>query len=322
MKVEYSKELNMKYSELCTYLQNKYGMAVGDYYHTPECKTRNRKVTRTGEGLFCHHIMEDRYGNLGNEHIAKYRPFEAQKKENLVYCNYMEHLILHLKINANSRSSFECPSDINLFFNSLGYFWIASDMHELYKNNGSTQMWRNNCYSLIIEDFDDFVSILKGTLCFVEDNYNGDKKNDIKIGDILTLNLSDIDGQKEEEALRGHKYKEKEFKYIVLSKSDSDEMVLKKNEGLFTFSELVYFDFLGAINSKELIFKNKATNTLKFKISDLEKEFVYKNKIAEYKKQMAQLNDQTIWDKMEMLLDEPYTDIEREISKVIKSSLG
>ena len=120
-------------------------MAFYDYFPNPECNSKNKKVTRTSEGLFCHHIMENIYGNLGNKHIAKVYPFVAQKKENLVYCNFIEHLILHLKINVNACSEFEYPFEIGYFFSSEGFFWILYDINNLYMNNGSEEKWRNNC---------------------------------------------------------------------------------------------------------------------------------------------------------------------------------
>ncbi|MDD4690611.1 MAG: hypothetical protein PHE51_12825, partial [Eubacteriales bacterium] len=73
---ELYKELQMTYDELQRYLIEKYGAAVCDYFATPECKSKSKKVTRTGEGLYCHHMDEDKGGNLGNAPDAKGQPFE------------------------------------------------------------------------------------------------------------------------------------------------------------------------------------------------------------------------------------------------------
>ena len=158
----------MTYLDLCKYLQQKYGMADTDYFATPECNSISRRISRTNEGLFCHHILENRYDNLCEPSFAKKQPYEAQKKENLVYCNYIEHLILHLKINANSRSVFNNAFEISSFFNSLGFEWISGDINTLYKNQGSTQKWRNNCYAVIKDDFTDYVNIIRAALCFID----------------------------------------------------------------------------------------------------------------------------------------------------------
>lgn len=58
------------------------------------------KYTKTKEGLFCHHIMENEYENISNkEFIAHYKyTYEYHHKENLVYCDLIEHMILHALI--------------------------------------------------------------------------------------------------------------------------------------------------------------------------------------------------------------------------------
>ena len=97
-RTEIYKELQMTYDELQQYLIEKYGGAVCAYFATPECKSKSKKISRTGEGLYCHHMDEDKGGNLSDPVGAINQPFEWQKKERLVYCNVLEHLILHIKI--------------------------------------------------------------------------------------------------------------------------------------------------------------------------------------------------------------------------------
>lgn len=53
---EYNKIKNLNYDEYCNYLKEKYGEAKVDYL-TPRRK-KNKKISRTKEGLFCHHINE------------------------------------------------------------------------------------------------------------------------------------------------------------------------------------------------------------------------------------------------------------------------
>lgn len=93
-RAEIEVELKMPYVELSSYLIKKYGGALYDYFYTPECKSKNKKVTRTSEGLYCHHIDEDKGGSLSESSSAIRQPFEWQRKERLVYCNILEHLIL------------------------------------------------------------------------------------------------------------------------------------------------------------------------------------------------------------------------------------
>ena len=91
---EYEKVKNYTYLEYCDYLQQKYGIGLCDYMS--ENWKKNGKVTRTKEGLYVHHKYEDHAIMLGNPEYAKKNPYEWQKKENLVYCNLLEHLLLHL----------------------------------------------------------------------------------------------------------------------------------------------------------------------------------------------------------------------------------
>ena len=95
---EIQSQLKMTYSELVDYLLKKYGPAKCDYFRTEACKSKNPKVSRTSEGLYCHHIDEDKAIMLCNDKFAANNPFEYQKAERLVYCNALEHLILHIKI--------------------------------------------------------------------------------------------------------------------------------------------------------------------------------------------------------------------------------
>ena len=48
---EFKDELKMTYGELQSYLIQKYGGAKCDYFVNPECKSKNKKVSRTSEGL-------------------------------------------------------------------------------------------------------------------------------------------------------------------------------------------------------------------------------------------------------------------------------
>ena len=102
--IEIQKELEMKYSELVEYLLKKYGPAKYDYFCTESCKSKNHKVSRTNEGLYCHHIDEDKAIMLSNDSYAIKNPYEYQKAERLVYCNVLEHLILHIKIVEEPRN--------------------------------------------------------------------------------------------------------------------------------------------------------------------------------------------------------------------------
>lgn len=94
--IEYIRGL--KYFELCKYLQSKYGMPQGDYFVNKSCSTPNQKIKRSNEGLFIHHIQECVFPDLSKKDMALLMPYDYQLAANLVYCNYFEHLILHIDI--------------------------------------------------------------------------------------------------------------------------------------------------------------------------------------------------------------------------------
>lgn len=99
---EILKQLNMDYKSQCMYLKIKYGSVTGDYFEDKSCKIVNNKIKRASEGLQVHHIMEYNNNpyicNLSDSYQALNNDFEFQKSKNLVYCNLIEHLILHIKI--------------------------------------------------------------------------------------------------------------------------------------------------------------------------------------------------------------------------------
>ena len=92
---EYFKCSTMTYREYCKYLQDKYGIPKNSYYNEQYNKNRS---SRTSEGLVIHHICEDIKTNLSNKEVAKSCDFNYQLPENLCYCDYLEHLFLHILI--------------------------------------------------------------------------------------------------------------------------------------------------------------------------------------------------------------------------------
>lgn len=105
----YKKLLNLSYSDAVQSLIEKHGGVVDNYYKEKsynkflngEIKTiAYGKYTKSKEGLYCHHIMENEYENISSKrYIAQYKyPYEYHHKENLVYCDLIEHLILHALI--------------------------------------------------------------------------------------------------------------------------------------------------------------------------------------------------------------------------------
>ena len=88
-KKEFKDVINLSYSEYCDYLKEKYGEVPYSY--------GNSKNNATG--LFIHHIGEIKETALSDVEKRKKPEFaQFQKPEMLVYCNYLEHFLLHIKI--------------------------------------------------------------------------------------------------------------------------------------------------------------------------------------------------------------------------------
>lgn len=87
---EYQNVKDLSYEEYCGYLNKKYGAVPRKY--------GSSKNKRPDDGLFIHHVREDEVASLSNRKIALANDPVYQEPENLVYCNYLEHLLLHIMI--------------------------------------------------------------------------------------------------------------------------------------------------------------------------------------------------------------------------------
>lgn len=176
-KEEIIKEMEMNYDDLVQYLLNKYGGAKCDYFTKTNCKNRSKLISRTNEGLICHHIDEDKAYNLSVSERALDYPFDYQKKERLVYCNYIEHLLLHIVITKDrywkENDDIHNPSQFALFVDS-GVQRICNDINMMYEQNGTDVKWINRCYQEIDNNFTDYVYVLQSLIKYVLEHYTGD----------------------------------------------------------------------------------------------------------------------------------------------------
>ena len=106
---EFQKIKDLDYDRYVQYLLSKYGSAKADYF--TKGFSPNAKCKRSKDGLFVHHIMEDRVPSLSAPGDAMLWPFEYQKKENLVYCDYLEHMWLHVLIALHPKSELVLDHD-------------------------------------------------------------------------------------------------------------------------------------------------------------------------------------------------------------------
>lgn len=149
---------NLSYKECLQELKDKYGPVTGSYFLTESCKTPNKKIKRSSEGLYVHHDYEydpddDRVNNLSHSEIAIMYPWKYQQAENLTYCNWLEHLILHLKINLLRKEQlgfYVLDGVENFFIPQLNTFYA-------YENDiGTTPEYLLVAFSLIEENYDEY----------------------------------------------------------------------------------------------------------------------------------------------------------------------
>lgn len=106
--------MELSYLDAVNILLKKYGGSIEDYFKEQsynrflngETKSISKgKISRTNEGLYFHHIDENRYLNLSNLGFIKVQkpPFSVQQKDRLVYCDLIEHIILHTLITKETK---------------------------------------------------------------------------------------------------------------------------------------------------------------------------------------------------------------------------
>lgn len=153
---EYEKIKNSNYLEYCDYLQNKYGIGLSDYM--TKSWNANAKCKRTVDGLLVHHKYEDHAIMLSNKNFAMKNPFEWQMAKNLVYCDYLEHLLLHILICEN-------PSIEKNLFEAVGIGgvvnYIVPELNYFYCGWETKQIWRINCHNKIKNDKNVYMTLIK-----------------------------------------------------------------------------------------------------------------------------------------------------------------
>lgn len=151
----------MSYEEQLTYLKEKYGPAIENYFLTVNCDRKSTRIGRGNEGLFCHHDYEYDSQNpltsdLSNPEIAKQFTYKYQEAENLTYCNYLEHLILHCKINI-----LRCKQLGHYIQDSVVNYFIPI-LNDLYRYRvRDMKPWQQVAFSIIETDYDSYVQIIQ-----------------------------------------------------------------------------------------------------------------------------------------------------------------
>lgn len=142
--------LSKSYEDAVYFLLEKYGPAQNDYFRENSYRRfmngeinsiAKGKITRTAEGLYCHHMDENKWLKISDKDFVKKFsiPFETQKKDRLVYCDVVEHTILHVLISKETGLRYGYP----------GYeAFLKPHLEEWYLNKRIPQLqWMKNCYS-------------------------------------------------------------------------------------------------------------------------------------------------------------------------------
>lgn len=163
----YESMLKTNYQDIVSALLKKYGSAKHNYFKDTACKIKNPLVTRTNEGLFCHHIDEDKAIMLCNDKFAVNNPFEYQKADRLVYCNLLEHLLLHVKI-AENPSPDANENELPGIGGAINF--ICKDLNDIYSGKKFSDEWRKNVADKVKDNFDDYIITLRYLWNIVEKN--------------------------------------------------------------------------------------------------------------------------------------------------------
>ena len=161
---EYEDLLSKTYDEAVAFLLQKYGSAQDDYFKEQAYQRfmdgeieaiQKGKHSKTSEGLVCHHIDENKGLNLSNLSFIKRNkiPFEYQKKDRLVYCDFIEHTVLHALIAQETARE----------FGFLGYgLYLIPRLEEWYLDEIiPTIPWQKNCYNKSFLIPEETVNIIK-----------------------------------------------------------------------------------------------------------------------------------------------------------------
>lgn len=95
---------------------------------------------------------------LSSKEFAIRNPFEWQLAKNIVYCDYLEHLLLHILIcekPAKDRNMFEAVG-IGGVIN-----FIVPELNDFYSGWITEQQWRKICHEKIKNDKDVYFVLLK-----------------------------------------------------------------------------------------------------------------------------------------------------------------
>lgn len=156
------------YLQIVDCLLTKYGKATGDYFVNETCRSKNKKISRSSEGLFCHHIDEDKAILLSNDQYAANNPFEHQRADRLVYCNFLEHLLLHIKIAEEPRNANANKNELQGIGGAVNF--IVRQINGFYGGQIPTVEYLAVAMNVIENDYPTYIKMLQHLWKIVQSN--------------------------------------------------------------------------------------------------------------------------------------------------------
>lgn len=120
-----------------------------------EFKTKMQKNKRRP---LSSHKYEDHAILLSTKEFAMKNPFEWQKAENIVYCDYLEHLFLHILICENPSKEQNKNEAVGI---GGAMVFIIPELNDVYSGWETKQEWRKICHKRIKNDKDVFLALVK-----------------------------------------------------------------------------------------------------------------------------------------------------------------
>lgn len=164
----YDKISKLSYKELVNSLLIKYGACKYDYFTGKDCSNKNQLVSRAKEGLFCHHIDEDKAIELSNPERARMNPFRYQKADRLVYCNFLEHLLLHIKIVEEPRHKDANPLEMPGIGGAVNL--ISRQINDFYGGYEYKRQDLINSTAIIKDDYKIYIKLLAKLYDAIQNN--------------------------------------------------------------------------------------------------------------------------------------------------------
>lgn len=164
-KYEIEGDLCDTYRSFVNHLLKKYGPAPCNYFTGEDCKKVDPRISRANEGLQCHHIDEDKAIMLSDPEYAIKNPFKYQEANRLVYCNLLEHLILHVLITREPRKKSANPGELVGLGGAINY--LIPQINDYYSGHQFKQEYKRKQNEILKDSFDGYIYILTDLLAEV-----------------------------------------------------------------------------------------------------------------------------------------------------------